>query len=307
MNDSEDVRAFRRELGRALKLARCVAGYSQAQLALQTGYARSTVSTVEGGGQNVPRVFWERSDDVLGTGTALTAGHDRIERWRAAECPEPAVRAGTACAVPAGETGRAGPGLNAGTVAEAVAACQRLGWRAEAAGGRAELLCGTGAEALEVPRAAGVVAVRWWLHTGGLPDEIRGLAGLPCPQDALAVVAAGDRWFFLVQAGACPWAGPDLAGAPPASSALGVVLRWHAGGSRIPVPPSRDGTGQRVAWAYPPPGRVRLADPVVLLDLLARAAALTGDRNHVLTLPGGVCVVPTAGYGQQGTGTGTGE
>jgi hypothetical protein len=52
---------------------------------------------------------------------------------------------------------------------------------------------------------------------------------------------------------------------------------------------------------------VRLADPVVLLDLLARAAALTGDRNHVLTLPGGVCVVPTAGYGQQGTGTGTGE
>ena len=29
-------------------------------------------------------------------------------------------------------------------------------------------------------------------------------------------------------------------------------------------------------WGYPPPDRVRLADPVVLLDLLARAVALAG-------------------------------
>ena len=39
-----------------------------AQLARKTGYARSTVSTVESGGQNVPRIFWERSDAALGAG-----------------------------------------------------------------------------------------------------------------------------------------------------------------------------------------------------------------------------------------------
>ena len=53
-----------------------------------------------------------------------------------------------------------------------------------------------------MPRPAGVVAVHWWLHTGGAPDEIRGLPALPGPQDALAVIAAGDRYLFLVQAGA---------------------------------------------------------------------------------------------------------
>jgi hypothetical protein len=72
------------------------------------------------------------------------------------------------------------------------------------------------------------------------------------------------------------------------------MVRWHAGGSRIPAPPSRDTHGERVKWAYPPPGRVQLADPIVLLDLLAKAVAVAGHRRHLLTFPGGVSVVPAA-------------
>jgi FtsP/CotA-like multicopper oxidase with cupredoxin domain len=123
-------------------------------------------------------------------------------------------------------------------------------------------------------------------------DEIRGLPALPGPQDALAVVAAGDRFLFLVQAGACPWVGPDLAVAGPAGGPPGVVVRWHASGSRIPAPPSRDPRGQRVTWAHPAPGRVRLADPIVLLDLLVKAVALAGHRMTV-THTDGYPVVPT--------------
>lgn len=286
MNDSEDVRLLRRELGGALKAARRAAGYSQAQLALKMGYARSTVSTAESGGQNMPRVFWERSDSALGPGTALAYRHDRLAQRRLAF----PVGAGTAYA--ASEETQA---LDTGTVAGAVAAYRRLGWGAEAAADQVVLVCGSGVEALEVPRAAGVVAVRWWLHTGGMPDGIRGLPGLPGPRDALAVVAAGARFFFLAQAGACPWAGPGPAAASLDRSAAGPVVRWHFGGSRILAPPSPDADGHRVEWAHPPPSRLLLADPVVLLDLLARAVALTGQGEQVLTLFGGVRVMPAAG------------
>jgi DNA-binding XRE family transcriptional regulator len=288
MNDSEGIRALRRELGRALKEARGAAGYSQAQLARKTGYARSTVSTVESGTQNVPRIFWERSDAALGAGSSLIARYDRLAQGRVARFPHAAAGAGGP-----GERA-AGRGLNTGVAAEAVAAYRRQGWPVEHEGGRIELVCGDRVEALEVPQPAGVVAVHWWLHTGGAPDEIRGLPALPGPQDALAVVAAGDRFLFLVQPGACPWTGPDLAVATPGGSSPGVLVRWHAGGSRIPAPPSRDPRGQRVTWAHPPPGRVRLADPIVLLDLLVKAVALAGHRRHLLTFPGGISVVPAA-------------
>ena len=289
MNDSEGIRALRRELGRALKQARGAAGYSQAQLARKTGYARSTVSTVESGSQNVPRIFWERSDAALGAGASLIARYDRLAQGRVARFPHAAASTG------GHEDGGAGRGLNAGVPAEAVAAYRRQGWRVEHTGGRIELVCGDGVEALEVPRPAGVVAVHWWLHTGGAPDDIRGLPTLPGPQDALAVIATEDRFLFLVQPGACPWAGPDLAVATPGGGGPpGVLVRWHAGGSRIPAPPSRDPGGHRVTWAHPPPGRVRLADPIVLLDLLVKAVALAGHRRHLLTFPGGVSVVPAA-------------
>jgi DNA-binding XRE family transcriptional regulator len=288
MNDSEGTGALRRDLGRALKEARRAAGYSQAQLARKTGYARSTVSTVESGGQNVPRIFWERSDAALGTGTALLARYDRLPQRRLAGLSRTAAGAWAR-----EETRHARRGLGADIVADAVAAYMRLGWRVHDGDGQVDLVCGNGIEALEVPRPAGVVAVHWWLHTGGAPDEIRRLPALPGPQDALAVIAAGDRYLFLVQSGACPWAGPDLAVAPPAGGPPGVAVRWHADGSRIPAPPSLDGHGQRVAWAYPPPNRVRLANPIVLLDLLARAATLTRHRRQ-LGFPGGISVVPAA-------------
>jgi DNA-binding XRE family transcriptional regulator len=151
MNDSESVRAQRRDLGRALKEARGAAGYSQAQLARKTGYARSTVSTVESGSQNVPRIFWERSDAALGTGTALLARYDRLAQQRVAGSRR-------AAGAWAHETRRAGRGLDAGTAAEAVAAYRQLGWRVHDGGGQVELVCGNGVEALEVPRPAGVVA-----------------------------------------------------------------------------------------------------------------------------------------------------
>ena len=103
MNDSEGTRALRRELGRALKEARGAAGYSQAQLARKTGYARSTVSTVESGSQNVPRIFWERSDAALGTGPRSLPG---MTGWRGGGSPgsrtRPWAPAGTRMERPAG-------------------------------------------------------------------------------------------------------------------------------------------------------------------------------------------------------------
>jgi transcriptional regulator with XRE-family HTH domain len=285
MTDPGDARALRQELGRGLKAARVAAGYSQAQLALKTEYQRGTVSAVESG-DRAARVFWQRCDAALGTGTALTAAYDRSARLHAAG------RNATARGAQPGPAGRAGRALDAATVAEAAAAYRELGWRAEQAGGRVELVCGTGVEALEVPRAAGVLAVRWWLHTGGVPDEIRRLPGLPSPRDALVVIAAGDRFLFLVQSGACPWAGPGPAGMSPSAEPPGAVVRWHAGGSTIPAPPPAEGSGQQAAaWAHPPPGRPRLADPVILLDLLARAVA-TASHQRRLRMPGGTCVVP---------------
>ena len=129
---------LRRELGQALRAARNVASYSQAQLARKTGYARSTVSTVESGGQNAPRAFWERCDEVLGTGTAFAARYDQLAQQVAA-CSQTAAL-GTACVAVSG--GRADWGLNAGTVSDAVTAYRELGWQAEMAGGRVELVCG---------------------------------------------------------------------------------------------------------------------------------------------------------------------
>jgi len=242
MNDSEGIRALRRELGRALKEARGAAGYSQAQLARKTGYARSTVSTVESGSQNVPRIFWERSDAALGAGAALIARYDRLAQGRVARFPHAAAGTG------GHEDGEAGRGLNAGVAAEAAVAYRRQGWQVEHTGGRIELVCGDGVEALEVPRPAGVVAVHWWLHTGGAPDEIRGLPALPGPQDALAVVAAGDRFLFLVQPGACPWVGPDLAVRDPG--------RGRAGGAGALARRRQQDPGPAVAGSPRPAGDV---------------------------------------------------
>ena len=116
------------------------------------------------------------------------------------------------------------------------------------------------------------------------------LPALPHPARSLAVITAGDRCYFLTAPGNCPWAGhePALALAPGA----GGVIRWHAAGGRIPVPPSGLPGGQRASWAHLPSHPIRLAPPVALLGLLATAAATAGHGPAGLTLPGGIRVIP---------------
>lgn len=76
--DSEEISEARRALGRQLAALRQAAGYNQHQFAPLTCYGRSTVANVETGRQQVPREFWERCDEVLGTDGALATGADRI-------------------------------------------------------------------------------------------------------------------------------------------------------------------------------------------------------------------------------------
>jgi hypothetical protein len=66
-----------------------------------------------------------------------------------------------------------------------------------------ELVTGDGLEALELPRAAGMFAVSLWLYSRGRPDEVRRLPALPHPAQALAVITAADRCYFLAAASGC--------------------------------------------------------------------------------------------------------
>jgi len=269
---------FRRDLGRALRTARDSAGYSQEQLARRTGHARSTISMAERGAQDMSRVFWQRCDAALAPEPALAALYEQLAHIRAATRSLQGTR----------------------TPEEAVAAYESLGWGAETERGRVTLVAGAGVDALEVPRATGVLAIHWWLYTKGAPDEIRGLPGLPSPASALTVIAAGDRFFFLTQPGAFPWEEAEPGPGSLDGGAGGAEVRWHAAGSRIPAPPSSSVSGHRAEWAHPPPARPRLADPVVLLDLLSRVSVMTQHRDRVLTLPGGLRVVPATSSPQPG-------
>jgi DNA-binding XRE family transcriptional regulator len=256
------------QLGRELAAGRQAAGLTQAELGRKAGYSRSTVSTVESGGQQVHRGFWETCDRVLGTGGALSRRFDEILLARGA-----AARA-------------AGPGMAAGTGPEGPGAYARFGWRAEKRGGRLELRTGGAIDALEVSRAAGLLAVQWWLGSApGAPD-----IALPPAASALAVIAAGARFYFLAQSGACPWLADDPVPAPAAQDPAGLI-RWHAEGSWIPAP---DGGGH-VAWLYFSGARFRAPSPLALLDLLARAAAAVRSQPGALTLHDGILAVPAWG------------
>jgi hypothetical protein len=278
---------------------RRAARYTQPQLARKTGYSRSTISTVEGGGQNVPLSFWERCDQALETGGALAADFRQIERQRAAERQElarqeAAARAGGSHEIQLAVPGHLGPGSRPRSVAEAASAYEHAGWPVEQANGRLALLTGDAVDALQVPRAAGVLAVRWWLFTGGVQDEVRGLPTLPPPQESLAVVAADDQFLFLVQAGAFPWQEPTVA----ATDAGRAAVLWHARGSAIPLPPSPFGAeGQVAEWVRLPAAGIRLTDPVALLDLLAKAIAIISGTGQGLSMPGGVPVLPAKPWG----------
>jgi len=76
VSESIEVGDLRRRLGRQLAERRKATGYTQSALAPLTGYARSTVANVEIGRQHVPRDFWQRCDQALGTGSRFTAAFD---------------------------------------------------------------------------------------------------------------------------------------------------------------------------------------------------------------------------------------
>lgn len=160
-------------------------------------------------------------------------------------------------------------------MAEALAGYGDLGWAALPGGAGMELVTGDVLDVLELPRAAGMLAVSLWLYSQGRADEILRLPALPLPARSLAVIAAGDRCYFLAEPGSCPWAGHEAVPGPCATGdgAAGAVIRWQAAGGRIPAPPSRLPSGERAAWAHLPSRPVRLAPPVALLGLLATAAA----------------------------------
>lgn len=158
--------------------------------------------------------------------------------------------------------------------------------------GRLELVTGAAADALEVPRAAGMLAIHWWLYTDGHPDELRGLPSLPAPAQAMAVIAAGDSSYFLAQAGACPWTSQDPAVTRTADRAGQPVIRWHSSASRIPFPA---GDGHEPTWAHLPARTLRLPNPAVLLHLLATATAALQHGPQMLTLPGNVLAIPILG------------
>jgi DNA-binding XRE family transcriptional regulator len=283
----------RRELGRRLAAVRKAAGYTQRELAVVTGYSRGTVSNAEIGGQEVGRSFWVRCDQVLDTGDALTSAFDDArdaERREAAGLPAP------------GAGGPADPGrlrhlVSSGGTEQALAGYRDLGWPVSARDGRLELVTGEAADALELPWAPGLLAATLWLQSRGRAGEAGRLPALPDPARSLAVITAGQRCFFLAASGSSPWDGEALAGerdrgGPAREDRPGPVICWHAGGARIPVPPSRLPAGGRAAWAHLPELPMVLAPPAALVSLLATAAAAAGRHGAELTLPGGVRLVP---------------
>jgi transcriptional regulator with XRE-family HTH domain len=287
----DEVAGRRRDLGRQLAERRKAAGYVQREFGALLGYSRTAVANAETGHARIGRQLWERADRVLGTGQLFARGFDRIRAQASA-----AAQAGSAVS-PISESSSAGSaaavgGLGSLALAEARLACREWGWPAEEdPGGRLWLVTGAVIDALEVPRAAGMVAVAWWLYTRGVPDEIRGLPALPDPDTALAVIAAGERCYFLARSGASPWTRRDAA---EAGSAGVAPVRWHAGGSRVLAPPSPLPGGDCAAWAHVPSAGGGLASPMALLHLLAQAVTATRDR-YGLVLPGAVRAVPASG------------
>ena len=280
---SDRIRLLWRELGHELAIRRQASGFTQAQLGRKAGYSRSTISTVESGCQQVSRAFWESCDELLGTSGALAEHFDHVERVRSAERRATRGRGRDTKAAPGWQSPPSQvPGPST------VAAYTRLGWPVEHGADGLELITGGTLDALELTRPAGVLALHWWLASDGVPDPIRGLPALPPPGEALAVILAGARALFLVQSGACPWAAPEEVPAP-ALDGSPAVIRWHAAGSRIPVPPG--GEVAPASWLHAPES-FRPADPIVLLDLLAKAAAATRRHPGALALHDGIVAVP---------------
>lgn len=288
MAESVRVRALRKALGRELAARRRGVGLTQAGFARRAGYSRSSVSTIECGTQAAAAAFWAACDRVLQTGDLFTSGHDRIQAQQVADSRAADEAARAAATARIGTAWPQGYALDAADPAEAMAAYRDLGWQIDDVDGRMELVTCADVEALEVRRSAGVLAVGWWTESKGAPDVVRGLPALPHPAESMAVIAAGQRCWFLVRGGECPWIDEDARHAEPGG---GAAIRWHAYGSRIPAPPSVAADGHTATWARVPCPPMRLPAAVSLLDLLAKAMAVASDPR-ALTLPGGVQAVP---------------
>ena len=297
MNGSEKAWRIRREMGRDLRTRRRVARLSQVELARATGKSRSMISTVESAAGGAAGLgFWRRCDELFGTGGTFARRWFQIQREVEAEKAQAAsarrdesARRSAMSAFPI----RTLRTLVSGrlTSAEAKDVYAAMGWPLAEGRPAPELLTGRTADALEVPRAAGVLAMRWWLDSQGTADVIRGLPALPSPQEALVVVAAGPVLYFLARAGASPWAGLADPSETTSTSAL-PLIGWHAEGSAIPLPPAPAGHTQPAEWVHLPRRAVRLASPFAVLDLLAKAVAATRSDAEAISLADGVLAVP---------------
>jgi hypothetical protein len=294
--DLNTIESLRKEMGRDLRQRRRDAKMTQDVLGAKVGARRSTISNAETGARDFSRDFWAGFDRAFGLGTHFTDWYRRIYAGSGVSAtarPEPLAElpVSATLAVPSGP-------------AEALAEYRRLGWPvAEHPGGRIELVTGAVIDALEVSRAAGVIAAYSWLESGGREDLVRCLPALPSPTPCLAAIDAGDRWYILTRSGASPWTAdmprPDeRAHAAPATGQSATAIEgviWHAGNSSVPLPPSplAPPGGQSATWAFLPQPTFQLAPPLMVLHLLARTAAMARDPG-VLALPGGTRVTPGA-------------
>jgi transcriptional regulator with XRE-family HTH domain len=254
----------RRELGRRLAGARKAAGYTQQQLAAAAGYSRSTVSNAEIGHPDVARLFWARCEKVLKSGRMLALAFDQI---RAAERRE---AAGLPDVVPDAALGafrQARRKITSGGMAEALAGYRDLGWPAQPGDAGMELVTVDVLDVLELPRAAGMLAVSLWLYSRGRADEILRVPALPHPARSLAVIAARGAVLFPHRTGELPvdgargrprplrsrrWRGrrghPLACRRGPDPGAAVAAARRRAGLLGAPaVPPSAAGTAGRAA------------------------------------------------------------
>ncbi len=297
VTSADRIWQMRRELGRELAARRKAAHLSQAELARLTGKSRSAISTLESSlGSAMGRTFWQRCDEVLGTREMFTRRWDRIHH------EVDAARAAVATARRQ-ESGRALGGSDRtplqalrdlpagpGGLSAARDLYRHLGWPLAPGGAELELATGMVADALEVAAPAGLLAIQWWRDSGGAADVVRGLPALPRPGQALAVIASGQRRYFLVRPGRSPW--PNPLPVPTAPKPMGQsVIRWHSAGGRVPLPPGHTGEGERAEWEHLPPRAMRLPSPFALLGLLAKAATVVKDGNDALSLTGGVLVM----------------
>lgn len=266
--------AARRAIGRNLGTRRRAAGMTQHQLGVRVAYSRTTVEHVENGMVDTTLVFWERCDRVLDTGGYFASWYRSAYPDRASSSVAPGDPAGT---LPSA-------GLTSARSSEVLAAFGRAGWPvAVSPRGGLALETGTVADALEVPSGAGRIAARWWAETGGESDLVRGLPSLPPLVTHMAVIASADRWYWLVEPGACPW--PDLTPRPHGGDGSPGVT-WHADGGSVPIPPGED-----TAWAFLPAAEICLPPALAVLHLLGQACSLVRGPA-TLALPGGTLVTP---------------